>query len=385
MLQRKQKMWQRPSHHTLIYSKRTKCERPKVAGILPLFLICALAAAASLSGCGRDKLPTEVVLTSDFLDGEVFRLEGHPCMKNEIMVYLANSENQYSEVFGNKIWAVPVGEGTLEDSYKDNILARIAQIKTMNLLAAEREVELSEDEEAKVNAAAREYFESLTPAEADYLDVDMDTIAKLYREFALANKVYEDVTADVNPEISDDEARTITVKTILVKTYRLDPSGKRIEYNEEEKKAALAKIAQVKQMLLDGASFEVLAADYNEDTKSEYSFGRGVMPPEFQEAAFNLGAGEVSDIVETEYGYHLIYCVTTFNPEETDANKVKIVEKRKQEAFDEVYNSFLTTLTSNLNKPLWDSIHYDSGGVVTTTGFFDIYDKYFTVVSTQSD
>ena len=335
------------------------------------------------AGCGRDTLPTEVVLTSDFLEDEVFRLEGHPCMKNEIMVYLANSENQYSEVFGNGIWSVPVGDGTLEDSYKDNILARIAQIKTMNLLAAEYDVALDENEESKVAAAAREYFETLTPAERDYLDADRETIEKLYREFATANKLYEAITAEVNPEISDDEARTITVRTILVKTYSLDANGNRIPYTDEEKRNALSRIAQVQQRINDGETFEMLAADYNEDTKNEYSFGRGVMPEAFEEAAFNLGEGEVSDIVETEYGYHLIYCITTFNPEETDANKVKIVEKRKQEAFDEVYNSFVTKLTSNLNKPLWDSIHYDSGGPVTTTGFFDVYDKYFTIVSTQ--
>ena len=122
-----------------------------------------------LTGCGKDKLPTEVVLTSDFIENEVFRLEGHPCMKNEIMLYLANSENGYSEVFGEGIWSVPVGDGTLEDSYKDNILARIAQIKTMNLLAREMSVSLEDDEEAKVKAAAREYYESLSDAEKDYL------------------------------------------------------------------------------------------------------------------------------------------------------------------------------------------------------------------------
>ncbi len=352
-------------------------------------LCSAFAAAAllctALTGCRGDTLPTEVVLTSDFLQDEVFRLEGHPCMKNEIMIYLVNSENQYSDVFGSRIWSVPVGEGTLEDSYKDNILARIAQIKTMNLLAAQYEVSLDEEEEAKVLAAARDYYGSLDKTERDLLDVDEETITKLYREFAIANKLYETITAEINPEISDDEARTITVQTILIKTYKTDPAGNRIEFTEEEKKSALSRIAAIRQKLDEGAQFEVLAADYNEDTRNEYSFGRGVMPPEFEEAAFNLGAGEVSDIVETEYGYHLIYCVTTFNPEETDANKEKIVEKRKQEAFNEVYDEFVKTLTSNLNKPLYDNIHYDPDGPVKTTGFFDTYDKYFTVVSTQSD
>lgn len=348
-------------------------------------LVAACLVCLPVAGCRSGKLPTEVVLTSDFIEGEVFRLEGHPCMKNEIMLYLANSENGYSEVFGEGIWSVRVGEGTLEDSYKDNILARIAQIKTMNLLAEKMDVVLEEDEEAKVKAAAREYFESLSDAEKSYLDVDMETVTRLYREFAVANKLYEAVTCDVNPEISDDEARTITVRTILVKTYKLDHAGNKIEYSSEEKKSALMRIANALQRINEGEAFEVVAADYNEDTGSEYSFGRGVMPEEFEEAAFNLGVGEVSDIVETEYGYHLIYCVSTFNPEETDANKVKIVEKRKQEAFNEVYDNFVATLTSNLNKPLWDSIHYDPGGIVKTTGFFEVYDKYFTVVSTQSD
>ena len=349
---------------------------------VPLFLAFSIFAVTvpllTLTGCTK-KLPTEVVLTSDFLENEVFRLEGIPCMKNEIMVYLANSENKYTEVFGKSIWDVEVGTGTLEQEYKETILARIAQIKIMNLLAQEKGVTLSEDDEAKVVAAGREYFASLTPAEISYLDVDEDTITKLYREFALANRLYEEITRDVNPEISDDEARTITVRTILIKTYKLDSAGNRFEYSEDEKESAYKRISEIKDRLNAGESFEVLAADYNEDTKNEYSFGRGVMPEAFEEAAFNLANGQISDIVETEYGYHLIYCVTTFNPEETDANKEKIVEKRKHEAFDEEYNSFAVTLTSNLNKPLWDSVSYESGAAVTTTSFFEIYDKYFVV------
>ena len=352
----------------------------KAASFLPLFLALIIAfSSLTLSGCGEKKLPTQVVLTSDFLENEVFRLEGVPCMKNEIMVYLANSENKYTEVFGSDIWSVKVGDGTLEEGYKETILARIAQIKSMNLLAAEKGISLTDEDEAKVKAAGREYYESLSDAERAYLDVDVDEITKLYREFAVANKLYEEITKDINPEISDDEARTITVRTILVKTYKNDSAGNKVEYSKEEKESALKHISELKTRLDAGESFEVLQADYNEDTKNEYSFGRGIMPKAFEEAAFNLGVGQISNVVETEYGYHLIYCVTTFNPEETDANKIKIVEKRKQEAFDEIYDAYIVTLTSNLNKPLWDSIHYDTQGPVRTTTFFEIYDKYFVI------
>ena len=347
-------------------------------------LVALLAVPLFLTSCGK-RLPTKVVLTSDFIENEVFRMDGYPCMKNEIMVYLANSENRYSNVFGNQIWDVPLEDGTLEDGYKDTILARIAQIKAMNLMAKEQGVALDDDENAKVLAAGKDYFASLSGPEIVYLDIDLDTINELYREFAVADKLYQTITADINPEISDDEARTITVRTILIKTYLTDMSGNKVEFNEEEKKGAYQRILDIKRRIDEGESFEVLASDYNEDTNSEYSFGWGVMPEEFEKAAFNLGVGEISDIVETEYGYHLIQCVTTFNPSETDANKEKIVMQRRQEAFEEVYMQFVSTVTSNLNKPLWDSITYDKNSGVTTSEFFDVYDKYFSVEHYQTE
>lgn len=41
----------------------------------------------------------------------------------------------------------------------------------------------------------------------------------MYREYALADKVYTFIIKDINPEVSDDEARTITVRQILIMTY----------------------------------------------------------------------------------------------------------------------------------------------------------------------
>ena len=101
------------------------------------------------------------------------------------------------------------------------------------------------------------------------------------------------------------------------------------------------------------------------------------MEPAFETAAFNLGGGEISDIVTTSYGYHIMKCISTFNKEETDANKVKIVERKRQEVFSEQYDAFVATLTRDLNEPLWDSVSflYDEG--IDTSNFFEIYDDFF--------
>ncbi len=306
-------------------------------------------------------------------------------MKSEVLVYLVNSENRYSEVFGPQIWDKPIGDTTLEGRYKETILARIAQIKAMNLLADKYKIKLDDEEESKVNKAAIDYFNNITENDKAAMECDLDTITRLYYEFAVANKLYNYITADINPEISDDEARTITVGGILIKTFYVDEYGTRHEFSSDEKRSAYQRAQAAKQLIDDGEEFEIVAAQYNEDTQNTYSFGRGVMPEAYEEVAFSLANDEISDIIETEYGYHIIKCLTTFNKDETDANKANIVEQRKQEAFDEAYDEFVATVTSNLNEPLWSEIKYDKNLGSTTVNFFDIYDKYFTVSLIDKD
>lgn len=338
-----------------------------MVGLLTLILLAG--------GCSGVKKNTEIVLTTDFRENEVFRIEDISCTLPEIMVYLATARNQYEGAFGNEIWQVDVEGIPLSEEFKNIVLARIAQIKAMNLLAEQYEVSLGESEKETASRAASLFFGSLTPREAAALGTDEELISKMYMEYALANKIYEVLTADINPEISDDEARIITVKDILIKTYEMDARGSKVEFEASQRTDAYNRCVDILSRAKTGEDFDALALAYNEDTQTEYSFGKGVMPQNYEDAAFALANGEISDIVETEYGYHIILCVSTFDQEETDANKLKIVKKRKEEAFSQVYDEFLTTLTSNLNEPLWKSINVDHEDGIETTGFFDVFNE----------
>jgi foldase protein PrsA len=82
-------------------------------------------------------------------------------------------------------------------------------------------------------------------------------------------------------------------------------------------------------------------------------------------------------VVESEAGYHIIKCLNTFNREETDANKVKIVEQRRKEVFGQEYDAFVSELVRNLNQDLWEEISLLRDNDVNTSDFFDIYEKNF--------
>lgn len=102
------------------------------------------------------------------------------------------------------------------------------------------------------------------------------------------------------------------------------------------------------QDLLDrirkGEDFAKLAKENTDDTASkdkggEYDFfGRGKMVPEFDKAAFALKAGEVSDLVETQFGYHIIKLEerrTAANPSTDQKVRQGIVDKLKQEKLEQ--------------------------------------------------
>lgn len=341
----------------------------------------ALAAAlglGALAACGRDGSNTKVVFTTGFGKDEIFKIEDVTCKKAEIMVYLTTIQNQYESVYGKEIWDTSLDGVTLEENVKETVLARIARIKTMYLLAREKEVALDEKETEKVSGAAEEYFASLNEREVELMGVSTELIEKMYREYAMADKVYCQIIRDINPEISDDEARTIKVQYLFFGTTMKDGAGNHVSYSEKEKAVVLEEAEKVRELAVDGKhDFAELASQYSDDTNITVSFGKGEMDSAFEAVAFELETDEVSKVVETDAGYYIIKCLSTFDREETDANKLKIVEQRKKEVFGQEYDAFVDTLVRNLNEELWEKVTLIHDDEVVTSNFFTVYDKYF--------
>jgi parvulin-like peptidyl-prolyl isomerase len=97
--------------------------------------------------------------------------------------------------------------------------------------------------------------------------------------------------------------------------------------NEQEKAAARTKIEDLLAKAMAGADFAELAKQNSEDTGSKENgglyedFPRGRMVKPFEDAAFTVPVGEISGVVETQFGYHIL----------------KIIDRKKEtRTFEEV-------------------------------------------------
>ena len=181
----------------------------------PIAIITVLVMLLTLlTGCSKaDK--EQVFLTTGFSEDEVFILKdvdhniSKTCTLPEAYVYLANTKNKYEDVYGEGIWGTSVDGISMPENIKDNVIFELSQIKAMNILARISEIELTEEEDKLVNEATNSYYSSLSSEEAAKINVNRDVIYGMYREYALAEKLYKSRIADINPEISDDEATWI--------------------------------------------------------------------------------------------------------------------------------------------------------------------------------
>jgi len=132
-------------------------------------------------------------------------------------------------------------------------------------------------------------------------------------------------------EVTDDESRDYFEKNKEQYQIKEEVTARHILVDTQEKAEEL--LAQLK----DGADFAELAKKHSVDPGSRDqggelgSFPRGRMVKEFEEAAFDLEVDEISDIVQTTYGFHII--------------QVTARQEAREVAYDEVAEQIIDELT----------------------------------------
>lgn len=206
----------------------------------------------------------------------------------------------------------------------------------------------------------------------DVLEKKMKTEKRQMLQYVYTKAILDAVVSDEYVrEVYDRSGTELNARHIL-----LQYQGTSRAKSNRTKAEAMTLMQDIQARLTAGEDFQKLAGEFTDDPSGKTSggdlgwFGWGKMVPPFQEAAFKLSPGEVSGIVETDFGYHIIKLEAKRETERGDfeSEKASLKQQASREKSAELgraANKFIGDRKSEAGfKVLTENVH----------DFFMIYD-----------
>ena len=245
-------------------------------------------------------------------------IEKVEAMIGEEIVLTSDIESKYLQYLSQgNLKSAEVKCELIEDLLFQKLLINQAKIDSIVVTSEEIDSEIS----TRLN-----YFEnqlgSIMKVEEYFgkskLDIEIE-LGKVIRDQFLAQKVQSTIAVDVKitpAEVSDffndqkvsdlpEISTKVEVKQIVIKAI----------ISDDKKKKLRKKLNSFRERVYNGEDFKMLATLYSDDPESAKNGGelgfvnRGELVPEFERAAFRLKEGEISEVVESKFGFHLIQLI----------------------------------------------------------------------------
>jgi len=260
----------------------------------------------------KDELQHGPLSTYIFPDG---RFVGQEKYQNFVTQQLQSSVEHFEEqernyILQRKLTAlvtsnISVTPADIEREYQRQNLKVKLQYAVVSLADLSKQITVSEPEIKAYYQSHKSQYENSVPEKrkAKYAVIDVGKLA------AGEQISPSELLGYYNQHKSEfQQQEEIKASHILIKT-EAGPDGK---VSAAADAAARKKAEDILKKLRAGANFEELAKKESDDKASAINggslgfFQRGSMVPEFEKAAFSLNKGQISDLVKTQYGYHII-------------------------------------------------------------------------------
>jgi parvulin-like peptidyl-prolyl isomerase len=215
--------------------------------------------------------------------------------------------------------------------------------------------EITESEDAAEEPVAETEMVTETLAAAE-LETGTETVTEtvtftVTQPLTLTDTMTETEVVTATEVVTDTETITDT-ETVTDMEPVTEAETEIVAEESRDEAAALAFAQELRARILAGEDFAQLAAIYSEDPGSGMDggnlgwVGRGAFVPEFEEAAFALPNGEISEPIRTQFGYHLIEVINR------DENRPKDENQLQQERA-QAFSAWLQeqTLSLNIERP----------------------------------
>ncbi len=267
--------------------------------------------AAAQPASSSDEEPEKRRSSLSVNTGAIATVNGESITEEAFDAQMDNNKMNYTLQTGKTL--TPDQESVLEKQVLQAMITKyvlLQKFRELNLSVDPDRVDM-EMQEVKDKYPTEEAFQQELNAKGYTMDRLRKEITQSLQVFVLQQEVIRDVA------VTEEELRraynanleqitqpeTVHARHILIKVAE--------DATAEQKADALSRIEAIQQELAGGADFAELAKEKSEGPSSVNGGDLGFFPADkmvkpFSEAAFALNAGEISGIVETSFGYHII-------------------------------------------------------------------------------
>ncbi len=279
---------------------------------------------------------------------------------SEVQNYCYLMKAQYESSFSSQLWKYNLGgDTTIGDEAKEEIVNMLTQMKIIGMTAKNEKVTLDNDEKDEALQKAEKVLAAASEEDRRKYFLTLQSLSSLYEENAIANKMFYIATDDADTEVSDEEARQARIQYLQVMTNGVNRNGVTIAMNEAEKSEALKKAQKLQAQAKNAENFLEFAKENTDSATTELYMGRDSTEPDAGVAAAALGLqkGEISEVIQTDSGFYIIYCVNDNDEDAAYARKEEIIEARQTAMFKKKYAEWLGDYEVHISQSFWKIFH----------------------------
>ena len=324
--------------------------------------LAGMLAVTGLTGCGS--------MNND----DVVATVGESEIKLGVANFYARMQQAQYETYyagmmgttGEELWAKETDGKTYEQSVKSDMIKSLENMYILEQHASEYDVVLSEDEKKAIDKAAEEFDENNALEDKEAVSGYNKYVKKVLELLTIQSKMEDAMTADVDTEVSDDEAAQKAMKYVFY-SYTKDENDSTSTMSETEKTEVKKKATDFAEKLKNSDTKDIDAAANEADMEVQTAtFDSESTSPnaDLVKAADALTAeGDVTDAIETDSGIYVAKVTSFLDRTATDAKKQSIVEERKKDQYDDLLKKWRKKTDINLNKRVWKKVDFQKQGV----------------------
>lgn len=325
---------------------------------LVTLVMAAAMLAVSVTGCGKLD-GTEVIAEVD--DAKITADVANFYARYQQARY----ETYYASFLGNDMWSGEASEGkTYEESVKDSIMEYLENLYLLEAHAGDYEVAITEEEEAAIDKAVQTFSDGNVLEDKEAVSGSNETVKKVLELLTIEQKMWTAMTADVDTEVSDEEAAQKSMQYVQFSFTKTDDDGNSAALTDEEKEELKKTAEEFQQGAASAEDFEAYAEEAGVKASAATFDAESTSPSQLLiQAANALGEGEVTEVIEDTSGYYVAKVTSLLDREATDKKKESIVSERKQTEYDKLCKEWKEDADIKVHDNVWKKIDFVKMGV----------------------